>query len=62
LDDQKHTDASAEIAWQAIQTSQDEDTCLTERDDDGEQLLSGLIELAIRLEVEIDVDEVGASK
>ncbi len=46
----------------AVETGEDIDSGGTDGQDQGEELLSGLVELAIGLEVEVDVDHVGASK
>ena len=62
MDDQKETDAGTKIAWLAIETGEDEDAGLAEGEDDGEKLLRGLVQFAIGLEVEVDVDEVGTSQ
>jgi hypothetical protein len=62
LDYEKQANACTEIAGLAIQAGEDEDAGLAEGEDDGEELLGGLIELPIGLEVKVDIDEVGASK
>jgi hypothetical protein len=62
LDDQENTDTGTKVAGLAVEASQDVDTGLAEGKDDGEQLLSGLVELAVGLEVQVDVDEVGTGK
>lgn len=62
LDNQENTDTSTQVAGLAVETSQDVHTGLTEGKDDGEQLLGGLVELTVGLEVKVDVDEVGTGK
>lgn len=62
LDDQEDTNTSTEVAGLTVETSQDVYTGLTEGKDDGKQLLGGLVELAVGLEVQVDVDEVGTGK
>jgi hypothetical protein len=62
LDDQENTDTGTKVTGLAVETSQDVDTGLAEGKDDGEQLLGGLVELAVGLEVQVDVDEVGTGK
>lgn len=62
LDNQENTDTGTQVAGLAIETSQDVDTGLAEREDDSEQLLGGLVELAVGLEVKVDIDEVGTGK
>ena len=62
LDNEQNTDTSTQVAGLAIETSQDVNTGLTEGQDDSEQLLGGLVELAIGLEVKVDIDEVGTGK
>jgi hypothetical protein len=46
----------------SVETGEDEDAGLAEGEDDREELLRGLVELAIGLEVQVDVDEVGTGK
>lgn len=62
LDDQENTDTSTEVTGLAVETSQDVNTGLTEGENDSEELLSGLVELAVGLQVEVDVDEVGTGE
>ena len=62
MNDQEETDAGAEVAWLTVETGEDADTGLTEGEDDCEQFLRSLVEFAVGLEVEVDVDEMGASK
>lgn len=62
LDDEENADTGAEVSGRTVETSQDVNTGLAERQDDGEELLGSLVELAVRLEVEVDVDEVGSGK
>jgi hypothetical protein len=62
LNNQENTDTSTQVAGLAVETGQDVDTGLAEGKDDGEQLLGGLVELAVGLEVQVDVDEVGTGK
>ena len=62
LDNQKDTDTSTQVAGLAVETSQDVDTGLTEGKDDGEELLGGLVELTVGLQVKVDIDEVGTGK
>jgi hypothetical protein len=62
LDNQENTDTSTQVTGLAIETSQDIDTGLAEGKDDSEELLGSLVELAVGLEVEVDIDEVGTGK
>lgn len=62
LHDQEHTDTSTEVAGLTIETRKDVDTSLAKGEDDGKQLLSGLVQLAVGLQVKVDIDEVGSSK
>jgi hypothetical protein len=62
LDNQENTDTGTEIAGLTVKTSQDVDTGLAEGENDGEELLSSLVELAVGLQVKVDIDEVGTSK
>ena len=62
LNDQKEANASTEIARLAVKASQDENAGLTEGEDDGEELLGGLVQLAVGLQIEIDVNEVSTGK
>lgn len=62
LDDQQDADTRTKVAGLAVETSQDVDTGLSEGEDDSEKLLSGLVQLTVGLEVEVDIDEVGTGK
>lgn len=62
LDNQENTDTGTEVTGLAVETSQDVNTGLAEGKDDSEELLGGLVELAVGLEVKVDVNEVGTSK
>ena len=62
LDNQENTDASTEVTGLAVETSQDVNAGLAEGENDGEELLCGLVELAVGLQVEVDVDEVGTGE
>ena len=62
LDNQEDTDTGTQVAWLTVETGQDVDTGLAEGKDDGEQLLGGLVELAVGLEVKVDIDEMGTGK
>ena len=58
LDDQEDTDTRAKIRGLAIDTGEDHDACLTEGKNNSKKLLGGLVELAIRLEIEVDVNKM----
>jgi len=60
LNDEENADTGTEVGWLSVETRDDIDDSLTERQENSEELLRGLVELAIRLEVEVDVDEVGS--
>lgn len=60
LNDEENADTGTEVGWLSVETRDDIDDGLTERQENSEELLGGLVELAIRLEVEVDVDEVGS--
>lgn len=62
LEDQEEDDTSAEIAGETIETGEDVDSGGSDGEDEGEELLGGLVELAVRLEVEVNVDHVGTSE
>lgn len=62
LENQKNDNASAEVRRRAVKASEDVDSGGTGGQNEGEQLLSGLIKLPVGLEVEVDVDEVGTSQ
>jgi len=62
LDNKENADTSAEVSGRAVKTSQDVNTSLAERQDDGEELLSSLVELTVGLEVEVHIDKVGAGQ
>ena len=62
LDDEENADTGAEISGRAVETSQDVDTSLAERQDDGEELLSSLVEFTVGLEVEVHIDKVSTGQ
>lgn len=62
LEDQKEDNASAEVRGRAVETSEDVNSRGTGGEDEGEELLGGLVKFAIGLEVEVDVNHVGASE
>lgn len=62
LDNKENADTGTQVARLAVETSQDVNTGLAEGEDDSEQFLGGLVELAVGLEVKVDVDEVGTGK
>jgi hypothetical protein len=62
LNYQEEADTSAEVAWLAVQTREDENAGLAKGEDDCEELLRSLVELSVGLEVEVDVDEVSTGE
>jgi hypothetical protein len=62
LDDEQNANTGTEISGRAVKTSQDVDTSLAERQDDGEELLGSLVELTVGLEVEVHIDKVSAGQ
>jgi hypothetical protein len=62
LDDQENTNTSSEVAGLAVETSQNVNAGLAEGENDSEELLGGLVELAVGLQVKIDIDEVGTGE
>lgn len=62
LDNEENADTSTEIRRLSVETRDDIDDSLAKGQEDGQELLGGLVELAVGLEVEVDVDEVGASE
>lgn len=62
LEDEEEDNTSAEIRWLSVEASEDIHGGLSHREDNSEELLSGLVQLAVGLQVKVDIDEVGASK
>lgn len=62
LDDQKNTDTGTEVTGLTIETSKDVNAGLAEGQDDGKEFLGGLVQFAVGLEVEVDIDEVGSGE
>ena len=60
LDNQKEADTSAEVAWLAVETGENENAGLAEREDNSEQLLRRLVQFTVGLEIQVDVNEVSA--
>lgn len=62
LEDEENADTSTEVRGLSIETRDNVDDSLAEGQEDSQKLLGGLVELAVGLEVKVDVDEVGTSK
>lgn len=62
LNNQQNTDTGTKVTGLAVKTSEDVDAGLTEGQDDSEELLSGLIQFTVGLQVQVDIDEVGTSE
>lgn len=62
LENEEEDDTSAEVGWLSVKASEDIDGSLSHGENDSEKLLGGLVELAVGLKVEVDIDEVGSSK
>lgn len=62
LDDEENADTGTKIGGRTVETSQDVDTGLAERQNDGEELLGSLVELTVGLEVEVHIDKVSAGQ
>lgn len=62
LEDEQDDDTGTKVRGGSIETGKDVDSGGTSRQNEGEQLLGSLVELTVGLEVEVDVDQVGASK
>ncbi len=62
LEDEEEDNASAEVRRLTIETSEHIDSSLTHGQNDGKKLLRSLVELAIRFQVEVNIDQVCASK
>ena len=62
LEHEENADTSAKIRGLSVETRDDIDDGLAKGQEDGQELLGSLVELAVGLEVEVDVNEVGASE
>ena len=62
LEDEEEDHSGTEVGWLSVKTSENVDCSLSHGEDDSEKLLGGLVELAIGLKVEVDIDEVGSGK
>ena len=62
LNNQENADTSTKVAGLTVETSEHVHAGLTEGQNDSEELLSSLVELAVGLEVKVDIDEVGTSE
>lgn len=62
LEDKEEDNTSAKIGWLTVETGEHVDCSLTHRQDDSEELLSSLVEFAIRLQVEVDIYQVCAGQ
>ena len=59
LNDEEDADTGTQVGGLAVEAGEHEDTGLSERNDDGEEFLGGLIELSVCFQVEVYVDQVG---
>lgn len=62
LEDKEEDHTSAKIRWLTVKTSEHVDGSLSHGQNDGEKLLGRLVELAIRFQVEVDIDQMCASQ
>jgi len=62
LEDQEEDNASTKVRWLTVKTSEDVDSSLTHGQNNGEELLRSLVQLAIRFQVKVDINQVGASE
>lgn len=62
LKDEEEDNTSAEIGWLAVKPGENIHGGLSHGEDNSKQLLGGLVQLAVGLQVKVDIDEVGASK
>ena len=62
LEDEEEDNAGAEVGRSSVEAAEDVDSGGASGENEGEELLSGLVELAIGLEVKVDVDHVGTGK
>lgn len=62
LENQEEDDTSTKITGRTVETREDVDSGGTGGENEGQKLLGGLVEFAVGLEVEVDVDDVGAGE
>lgn len=62
LHNQEHADTSTKVAGWSVEASEHVDASVGEGEDDCKKLLRSLVQFAIGLEVEVDIDKVSASK
>lgn len=62
LEDEQENNTGTKVGGGSVEAGEDVDGSGTGRQDESKELLGSLVELAIRLEVEVDVNEVGARK
>lgn len=62
LEDEEEDDTGTKVGGRSVETGEDIDSGSTGGEDESQKLLGGLVELAVGLEVKVDVDHVGASK
>lgn len=62
LDDEQDADTGTKVGWLSIKTRDNVDDSLAKGQENGKELLSGLVEFAVRLEVKVDVNQVGSGK
>jgi hypothetical protein len=62
LDDKENADTGTEVRRLSVKTRDDIDDGLAKGQENGKELLGGLVELAVGLEVKVDINQVGSSK
>lgn len=62
LENEQEDDTSTKVGGGTVETSEDVDGGGTGGEDESEELLGGLVEFTVGLEVEVDVNHVGASE
>lgn len=62
LDNEEDADTGTKVGWLTVETSKNVDASLAEREDNSKKLLGGLVKLAIGLQVEVDVNEMGSGE
>lgn len=62
LEDQEEDNTGTKVGGGTIETGEDVDGGSTTGEDEGKELLGGLVEFAVGLEVKVDVDHVGTGE
>ena len=60
LDDEQDANTETKLRWWTVETADDIDACLTEAHKHSQELLSGLVQFPVALQVHVDIDQASS--